>query len=111
MQKSIDLQNKLDAIKSLKVSDKHNLVWDAMARNILADDLGEFSDSFKQDYEMDDITRDRLIAHARSDAAMGYVAIRDTHTMVQAAKKYAQRAAMFSFITMCIAIYVAYRLS
>lgn len=41
----------------------------ALARNILAGDLGEFKDRFLTAYSLDEDTRDRLIAHARQDAA------------------------------------------
>jgi hypothetical protein len=39
-----------------------------IAKNVLHEDLGRF-DSFLQRYNLDEDTRDRLIAHARQDAA------------------------------------------
>lgn len=51
-------------------------VWDAMSRNTLADDLGEFEDSRKFTYHVEDATGERLLAHARQDAAMDYYAAR-----------------------------------
>ena len=40
-----------------------------LARNILHDDLGYFAKSWPSVYSLDEETRDRLIAHARQDAA------------------------------------------
>jgi hypothetical protein len=44
-----------------------------VARNILNEDLGNFSGSYLTNYALDDETRDRLIAHARQDAAHAVV--------------------------------------
>jgi hypothetical protein len=45
--------------------------WEAQAlsRCTLHEDLGYYSDSTNSDYGLDEATRDRLIAHARQDAA------------------------------------------
>ena len=40
-----------------------------VAKNVLHDELGYFSDSDDDDYGLDETTRDRLIAHGRQDAA------------------------------------------
>lgn len=42
---------------------------EVIARAMLDQDLGYHSDSPRHDYGLDDTTRDRLIAHARQDAA------------------------------------------
>lgn len=43
---------------------------DVIARNILHGDLGHFRDEGFQEYNLDERARDRLIAHARQDAAL-----------------------------------------
>lgn len=53
-----------------------------MARFGLKDDLGEL-DSHPTHYDVDDATRDRLIAHTRQDVAMAYYAIRNTKQAVK----------------------------
>ncbi|GLK76718.1 hypothetical protein GCM10008171_19720 [Methylopila jiangsuensis] len=42
---------------------------EVIARAMLDQDLGYHSDSLRHDYGLDEATRDRLIAHARQDAA------------------------------------------
>ena len=105
-----DLKLKLQAIHGLPWGNKENQIWDATARNILDDDLGKFSDSLTWPYDLDDDKRDRLIAHTRQDAAMAYIAIVDTYKHAKAANKYAQWAVIFAFISMCISVYLAYKL-
>ncbi|MBY5317914.1 hypothetical protein GR210_27055 [Rhizobium leguminosarum] len=62
-----DLQTRLQAIRSLGGNDQA-FVDATIARNILHEDLGQFEGSLTT-YNLDDATRDRLIAHARQDAA------------------------------------------
>lgn len=45
----------------------------ATARNILHEELGYFK-SKSTDYTLDEVTRDRLLAHARQDAAHALIA-------------------------------------
>lgn len=105
-----DLKMKLQTIHSLPWSNKEAQVWDATARNVLDDDLGKFSDSFCAEYNLDKSTRDRLIVHSRQDAALIYNALADTYKHAKSANIYAQWAVIFAFISMCICMYIAYKL-
>ncbi len=53
-----------------------------MARFGLKDDLGEF-EGWQTVYDLDTATRDRLIAHARQDAAMAYYSSNNTKKEVR----------------------------
>ncbi|MHC2454523.1 hypothetical protein ACVMIX_001164 [Rhizobium leguminosarum] len=68
-----DLKVRLDAIRSL--GGDQAAVDAAIARNILHEELGQFEDSALATYNLDDTTRDRLIAHARQDAAHAIMGI------------------------------------
>ncbi|TAT69986.1 hypothetical protein [Rhizobium ruizarguesonis] len=67
-----DLKTKLTAIRSL--GGKQREVDAAIARNILHEELGQFSNP-QRVYQLDEATRDRLIAHGRQDAAHALLAI------------------------------------
>lgn len=103
-----DLNSRLKAIDDLPFSkkSKHRGKLDATSANILQDDLGQFSDSIKFDYHLDDTTRDRLIAHARQDAAMAYLMATDVYDQAKAANNYAKLAAVFAFLTMCAMVFI-----
>lgn len=64
---------KISRDQNLKISKKYASNQDrldaAVAKHSLDDDLGYFSDSYDFSYDLDDKTRDRLIANARQDAA------------------------------------------
>ncbi|NKK58783.1 hypothetical protein GFM44_23070 [Rhizobium leguminosarum bv. viciae] len=68
-----DLKVRLDAIRSL--GGDQAAVDAAIARNILHEELGQFEGSSLPTYGLDDATRDRLIAHARQDAAHAIMGI------------------------------------
>jgi hypothetical protein len=56
--------------------DLRGIAAEKLAETILASDLGRYSDP-RPEYSLDDTTRDRLIAHARLDAAHAlHVALR-----------------------------------
>jgi len=61
------LKAELDAIKSLRGD--ASMIDAAIGRNILREDLGEYKTDWLASYSLDEHTRDRLIAHARQDAA------------------------------------------
>ncbi|MDE8762622.1 hypothetical protein PZB21_25980 [Rhizobium sp. CBK13] len=67
-----DLKSRLTAIRSL--GGKQREVDAAIARNILHEELGQFTDP-QQVYHLDEATRDRLIAHGRQDAAHALLAV------------------------------------
>lgn len=62
-----DIQQRLHIIRSIHGGDQA-AIDAASARDILREDLGYF-DHVPTVYALDDKTRDRLIAHARQDAA------------------------------------------
>jgi hypothetical protein len=72
MEKNTALHQDISAIRSISIGseEKKRAELDALSKNILDYDLGRFSDSTSYDYELDDTTRDRLIAHARQDTAL-----------------------------------------
>lgn len=61
----------------------------ALGRNILKEELGAFTDPFRgaPPYNLDDDTRDRLIAHAREDIASVYSLCVGIATMVKAQQR------------------------
>jgi len=67
-----DLQARLTAIRTAGGGQPE--IDATIARNILHEDLGHF-DSQLTTYGLDDATRDRLIAHARQDAAHAVMGI------------------------------------
>ena len=79
---------------------KKPAIWEAMARNILRDDLGEFEDSTGFTYDVDEPTRDRLIAHARQDAAMAFYAARAAHTAAAKARFWSTLSCILLSITL-----------
>jgi hypothetical protein len=65
---TIQAKNRVDRL--LPPSNEGALSHNAfMSQSILQDDLGNFSDSRNLVYDLSDEQRDRLIAHARQDAA------------------------------------------
>lgn len=58
----------------------------AIARNVLHEDLGYY-DSQQFVYSLDEDTRDRLIAHARQDAAHAVISIASVQRELAAAKR------------------------
>ena len=82
--KNEDLELNLWALKSITTTKvKQSDEWLTISRNILDDDLGLFTDSYNSNYELDGQTRDRLIVHARQDAAMACIIASDTHQLVR----------------------------
>jgi hypothetical protein len=81
---------------------KKPAIWDAMAFNVLQKDLGEFEDSTTIDYGLDESTRDRLIAHARQDAAMAFYA-------AQAAYREAANARLLSWLSFILLLVILYK--
>ena len=63
------------AMDAHKLIGSRNTVSDnnVLANNILEGDLGYFSNRGLQNYDLDKETRDRLIAHARQDAALAVI--------------------------------------
>lgn len=76
--------------------------WEVRARNILDDDLGRFDDSGKVDYDLDQPTRDRLLAHSRQDVAMIY------HALVKAERE-ARTARVLSWVGLIVSLIVLYK--
>jgi len=76
--------------------------WEVRARNILDDDLGRFDDSGKVDYDLDQPTRDRLLAHSRQDVAMIYYAL-------VKAEREARTARVLSWVGLIVSLIVLYK--
>ena len=108
-----DLQSRIDAVEDIPVAafKKPKMRWNAHSGNILDDDLGQFSDSIKFDYELDKTTRDRLIAHARQDSAMAFLAAADVYQYAKSANKNAWLAVVFAFVAMCASLYIAFSIT
>jgi hypothetical protein len=98
-----DLKASLDAINVVPSAlPKRLQEWEVRARNILDDDLGLFDDSTCFNYDLDDTTRDRLIAHSRQDIAMVYYAL----VSAEAEARYAR---FLSWITLLVSLAVLYK--
>ncbi len=80
---------------------KRQAEWDAAARNVLQEDLGMFDDSVCHDYGLDETTRDRLIAHARQDAALAYYAAAKAEGEARSARIWS----WFSLLVLCLVLY------
>lgn len=110
-----ELKAALNAIKLIPASkrQKKKLVWSALSKNVLHDDLGYYSDSADTNaiYNLSDETRDRLIAHSRQDAAMVFDACTDIYDHAKSANIYSQWAAVFAFVSLCFCGYIAYAVS
>jgi hypothetical protein len=63
----------------------------ALGRNVLREELGEFGDWEGASYALDQATRDRLLAHAREDAAasaaMAKSAFREAYNSAASARR------------------------
>lgn len=65
----------LNVVKGMRGKVRPEDYEEAFSKNSLHQDLGYLKKDFPQDYDLDDVTRDRLIAHARQDIVLAYVAI------------------------------------
>lgn len=103
------VEKKADLRQALEVLKENNWfgygrarsIWNEKSRNTLMDDMGEYDDSLCYAYDMDEITRDRLIAHARQDAAMAFYAASDAHREASAARRWS----WFSFLLILAVLY------
>jgi hypothetical protein len=78
-----------------------NFLNSIVARNILHEDLGRFDTRLRR-YGLDDDTRDRLIAHARQDAAHALV---NTATLLEQVK--ALRRGLWIMLALVFALVMA----
>ncbi|MBX4952114.1 MULTISPECIES: hypothetical protein [Rhizobium] len=62
----------LETIRSVQGRVTQDAVEATMARFVLKEDLCELKNDWPTSYGLDEDTRDRLIAHARQDAALAY---------------------------------------
>jgi hypothetical protein len=74
------LKSRLNALAMVSApgTDLRPQINEATAENVLHTDLGYFSDGAEIDYNLDEPTRDRLIAHGRQDAAHAVLIASDT---------------------------------
>jgi hypothetical protein len=63
-------------------------------------DLG-YHDSLKQNYDLDEVSKKRLLVHARHDAASALLGISDTYERVGIAARRSTLALVFAFVAMC----------
>lgn len=63
----------------------------ALGRNILQHELGDFGEWDGLQYKLDDETRDRLLAHARQDAAAALLLVRHAAVEAKAAHRVAKQ--------------------
>lgn len=68
-----DLQTRLRVIRAIE-GENQDAIDATTARNILHGDLGIFDDELTT-YNLDQATRDRLLAHARQDAAHALISV------------------------------------
>jgi hypothetical protein len=83
------LRSELDAMAEWHAhgSDLTPQINEITARNVLRTDLGFYSD-IPADYDLDEATRDRLIAHCRQDAAHAVIVAGDIFKAVKQLKSY-----------------------
>ncbi|ARQ08618.1 hypothetical protein NXC12_CH00527 [Rhizobium etli] len=73
----------LETIKTVQGRVNQNTVEATMARFVLKEDLCELKNEWPTTYDLDEDTRDRLIAHARQDAALAYYSSNNTKKEVR----------------------------
>lgn len=95
------MASSLAAIKAVEGKVSPEAYESTFSRLTLKEDLGEIGDSWGSIYGLDDATRDRLIAHARQDAALNYAAITSLRKTVQGLRNL-----IWLSIILCLAILV-----
>ncbi|MBY3262223.1 hypothetical protein HFO15_11240 [Rhizobium laguerreae] len=73
----------LETIKSVQGRASQDTAEATMARFVLKEDLCELKNEWPTIYGLDEDTRDRLIAHARQDAALAYYSSNNTKKEVK----------------------------
>ena len=99
---SDDLKTRLQVIRG--VEGNNQAAIDATtARNILHEELGFFSDE-QTTYNMDEVTRNRLIAHTRQDAAHAVLSVGNVAREVDKLKRLAK--AIFCVLVVIAAVLI-----
>lgn len=98
-----DLRTQLRFIKDMGGSRAQ--IDAAIAKNILREDLGYY-DSRQTLYNLDEDTRDRLIAHARQDGAHAVISIASVQRELTAIKRL---VVILSIINIGLATYALFR--
>ncbi|WP_110804600.1 hypothetical protein [Rhodobacter viridis] len=73
-----------------------------LGRNVLHEELGRFGSWDGAIYDLDDETRDRLLAHARQDSASAYSLAIFIAKQSAEASRAARRAARLTTLVLCI---------
>ncbi|QSY94827.1 hypothetical protein J2J97_02460 [Rhizobium bangladeshense] len=73
----------LETIRSVEGRVSQDTIEATMARFVLKEDLCELKNDWLTNYGLDEDTRDRLIAHARQDAALAYYSSNNTKKEVR----------------------------
>ena len=102
--KTEDLRESLSVARELtrRGVDRQKAIWEATARHTLDDDLGQFDDSRMFEYDVDDATRNRLVAHIRKDVAMIYYAAVATF-------EESRMSRIWSFLSFIVLVTILYR--
>jgi hypothetical protein len=77
--------------------------WSDLGQHVLEIDLG-YHDSPNPSYDLDEVTKKRLLVHARHDAATAAIGITDTYDKAEVAATRSTLALVFAFVAMCSSI-------
>lgn len=78
----------------------------ALGQNILRQELGHFGEWDGARYQLDQETRDRLLAHSRQDIASTYGMAVSALKAADNARRIATRACLYTFLTLLVSIAV-----
>lgn len=97
------------SIAALKLVGKTGDSWrnHAVAQNTLQDELGEFPANFQSHYELDEATRDRLLAHTRQDSAH---ALLNTISLLLRLQWLQRQLTIFMLVTVGLLTAIAWKL-
>ena len=96
----------LDAIRSIEGKVSEDKIEATMARLGLRQDLCEIGNDWPRVYSLDEETRDRLIAHARQDAALAYYSSNNTKKAVRGLRNIVW---LFGLINVTLLIVLVFR--
>ncbi|QND42398.1 hypothetical protein HB770_11755 [Rhizobium leguminosarum bv. viciae] len=96
----------LDSIKSVNGKVTQDAKEASFAQHILKEDLGELKNDWLAVYSLDEDTRDRLIAHARQDAALACASSANTKKEV---KRLRRLVWFFGLINLAMLLVLVFR--
>jgi hypothetical protein len=97
------------ALKALRLVGKTGDSWDnhAVAQNILHEELGQFPATLQGEYDLDEVVRDRLLAHGRQDTAH---ALANTISLLRRIQNLERLVSLFGAITLSLLVVIAWKL-